>query len=131
MKATRHTRQRQAVLDVLRHTRTHPDAAWIFQEVRRTVPNVSLGTVYRALDTLAREGVIMTIERAGERARYDYKHSDHHHVVCRSCGAIFDVDVPTPSPVLAGGQLPPGFQVTEVVLEFHGVCESCQASARE
>ena len=114
------------MLDVLRSTRTHPDAAWVFQEVRRVIPNVSLGTVYRALDTLAREGAIMTIERAGERVRYDYKHCEHHHVVCRSCGTIFDVDIPTPSPALAGEQLPQGFRVTQVVLEFHGVCGACQ-----
>nr|WP_041230804.1 transcriptional repressor [Deinococcus peraridilitoris] len=129
MKITRHTRQRQAVLDVLRQTRTHPDAAWIFQEVRTVVPNVSLGTVYRALDALAREGVITTIERAGERARYDYKHTDHHHVVCRSCGAIFDVDCAAPPP-LTSAQLPAGFRLTEVVLEFHGVCASCHEDAQ-
>lgn len=126
MKVVRQTRQRQAVLEVLRSTRTHPDAAWVFQEVRRKMPNISLGTVYRSLDALASEGVVMVIERAGERARYDYRHEDHHHVVCRGCGAIFDVPVAqTPPPPAA---LPAGFRVTEVVLEYHGVCEDCQSN---
>lgn len=127
MGVIRQTKQRQAVLEVLRSTRSHPDAAWIFQEVRRVLPSISLGTVYRALDTLAHEGVIVTIEGAGERTRYDYKHADHHHAVCRSCNAIFDVD-PEVAPVRPDqGRLPAGFQVTAVVLEFHGLCESCQA----
>lgn len=67
----------------------------------------------------------MTIERAGERARYDYKHSDHHHLVCRGCGAIFDVETVAP-PALPKAGLPHGFRVTEVVLEFHGLCGACQ-----
>lgn len=127
MKVMRQTRQRQAVLEVLRHTREHPDAAWIFQEVRRTVPNISLGTVYRALDALAQEGVVMVIERAGERARYDYRHEDHHHAVCRSCGAIFDVQL-SPVPPASRAGLPEGFEVVEVVLEFHGTCARCRAA---
>jgi len=124
MRVTRHTRQRQAVLNVLRGTRTHPDAAWIFQEVRRSLPSISLGTVYRALDALTQEGLIMTIERAGERTRYDYKHADHHHAVCRSCGAIFDVEA-LPVPSTGSTYLPSGFQLLNVVLEFHGVCANC------
>ncbi|WP_027481116.1 Fur family transcriptional regulator [Deinococcus pimensis] len=128
MKATRQTKQRQAVLEVLRGTRTHPDAAWIFQEVRRALPNISLGTVYRALDTLAQDGVIATIERAGERTRYDYKHADHHHVVCRGCHAIFDVDLGASAALRPhDALLPAGFRVTDVVLEFHGLCADCQA----
>ena len=127
MKVTRQTKQRQAVLEVLRGTRTHPDAAWIFQEVRRSLPSISLGTVYRALDTLSQEGVVATIERAGERTRYDYKHADHHHVVCRGCHAIFDVDLGAASDVRPHDTfLPAGFRVTEVVLEFHGLCADCQ-----
>lgn len=88
------------------------------------MPNISLGTVYRSLDALASEGVIMVIERAGERARYDYRHEDHHHVVCRGCGAIFDVPA-TPAPP-SPSALPAGFRVTEVVLEYHGLCGQCQ-----
>ena len=126
MQPKRHTKQRQAVLDVLRETRSHPDAAWVFGEVRRTIPNVSLATVYRALDALSSEGVIGTIERAGERARYDYRREHHHHAVCRECGAIFDV----PAVQVAEGTLPEGFQVSEMVVEYHGVCAACLGKSR-
>ena len=74
---------------------------------------------------LVRDGVVMTIERAGQATRFDYKHAGHghHHVVCRGCGTIYDVateDVPLPA---AG--LPAGFQVQDVRLEYHGLCAAC------
>ncbi|WP_216328265.1 Fur family transcriptional regulator [Deinococcus aestuarii] len=126
MTMVRQTRQRQAVIEVLRASREHPDAAWIHGQVRGRLPHVSLGTVYRTLDALVRDGVVVTIERAGQATRYDYKHEgeDHHHAVCRGCGAIFDVDAEA-MPCIPVAALPPGFQVTEVRLEFMGLCPDC------
>lgn len=122
----RNTRQRQAVLEALRVTRTHPDAAWIHQEVRRELPSISLGTVYRTLDALVRDGVAVTIERAGQATRYDFRRDDHHHhAVCRTCGAIFDIEVQD-LPSLPSATLPGGFQVSDVRLEVHGVCAACR-----
>lgn len=131
MTMVRNTRQRQAVVQALRETHTHPDAAWIHSQVRGELPNISLGTVYRTLDALVRDGVVMTIERAGQATRYDYKHAGHghHHVVCRSCGAIYDIDAEDlPLPALG---LPAGFQVQDVRLEYHGVCETCASQAEK
>ena len=95
MTMVRQTRQRAAVIEVLQTSRTHPDAAQVHAQVREKLPSVSLGTVYRTLDALVRDGVLVTIERAGQATRYDYRHEgeEHHHAVCRSCGAIFDVAV--------------------------------------
>jgi Fe2+ or Zn2+ uptake regulation protein len=130
MTMVRQTRQRQAVIEVLRASRAHPDAAWIHGQVRGTLPSVSLGTVYRTLDALVRDGVLLTIERAGQATRYDYKHAGeaHHHAVCRGCGAIFDVDAGA-VPVIPAAALPAGFQVTGVRLEFMGTCSGCCAEA--
>ncbi len=127
MTMVRQTKQRAAVIDVLRAARSHPDAAWIHTQVRQNLPSVSLGTVYRTLDALVAGGVVVTLERAGQATRYDYKHAgeDHHHAVCRGCGAIFDVDAGL-LPPLPAAALPAGFQVTDVRLEFIGVCPDCQ-----
>ena len=123
----RQTKQRAAVVEVLRSARSHPDAAQVHAQVREQLPHVSLGTVYRTLDALVRDGVVLTIERAGQATRYDYRHpgEEHHHAVCRACGAIFDVEV-TALPQLPPQALPPGFEVTDVRLEFMGVCPECQ-----
>ncbi|OOV15852.1 transcriptional repressor [Deinococcus sp. LM3] len=128
----RQTKQRAAVIEVLRTARSHPDAAWIHAQVRGQLPSVSLGTVYRTLDALVRDGVVVTLERAGQATRYDYKHEGdaHHHAVCRGCGAIFDVDAAV-VPTLPASAFPAGFQVTDVRLEFMGVCPGCQAQAAE
>lgn len=122
----RQTRQRQAVIEVLRASREHPDAAWIHGQVRGSLPSVSLGTVYRTLDALVRDGVVLTIERAGQATRYDYRREgeDHHHAVCRGCGAIFDVEAEA-LPCVPVAALPAGFRVTEVRLEFMGLCAHC------
>ncbi|SEJ57927.1 Fur family transcriptional regulator, ferric uptake regulator [Deinococcus reticulitermitis] len=122
----RQTKQRAAVIEVLQSARSHPDAAWVHAQVRERLPQVSLGTVYRTLDTLVRDGVVVTIERAGQATRYDYRHPghDHHHAVCRSCGAIFDVEM-ADLPPLPPAVLPAGFQVSDVRLEFLGVCPDC------
>lgn len=127
MTMVRQTKQRAAVIEVLRAARSHPDAAWIHTQVRQNLPSVSLGTVYRTLDALVAGGVVVTLERAGQATRYDYKHAgeDHHHAVCRGCGAIFDVDAGE-LPTLSAAALPAGFQVTDVRLEFIGVCPDCQ-----
>ncbi|MVN85922.1 transcriptional repressor [Deinococcus sp. HMF7620] len=127
MMMVRQTKQRSAVVEVLRAARSHPDAAWIHAQVRVQLPSVSLGTVYRTLDALVRDGVVVTLERAGQATRYDYKHEGrpHHHAVCRTCGAIFDVDAGD-VPALPASALPAGFQVTDVRLEFMGVCSDCQ-----
>lgn len=126
MTMVRQTKQRAAVIRVLQGSRAHPDAAQVHAEVREQLPNVSLGTVYRTLDALVRDGTVTTIERTGQATRYDYKHATepHHHAVCRCCGAIFDVEVATMPPLPPAG-LPAGFQVTDVHLEFMGVCPEC------
>ena len=127
MTMVRQTKQRAAVIEVLRAARSHPDAAWIHGQVRRNLPSVSLGTVYRTLDALVRDGVVVTLERAGQATRYDYKRAgeDHQHAVCRDCGAVFDVDAGE-LPQLPAAALPAGFLLTDVRLEFIGVCPGCQ-----
>lgn len=113
-------------MDVLRHSRAHPDAAQVHAAVREQLPQVSLGTVYRTLDALVKDGLVVTIESAGQATRYDFRreNDDHHHAVCRCCGAIFDVPLTQPV-ALPAHTLPAGFQVTDVRLEFRGICEAC------
>lgn len=65
MALKRLTRQRKAILEVVRQARHHPDAAWIYQEVRKRVPKVSLGTIYRNLEALVAEGYLVPITKAG------------------------------------------------------------------
>jgi len=103
MALKRLTRQRKAVLEVVKRAHNHPDAAWIYQEVRKVVPKVSLGTIYRTLEALVEEGYLIPITKAGEATRYDANLHPHLHLVCQGCGAIVDLEVDLPRP----GGLPP------------------------
>src|SRR5882724_3587546 len=83
------TGPRRVMLDVVRATESHPTAEWVHQMVRRRLPRVSLGTVYRNLRLLVAEGLVN--ELPGPHGRFDGNVSDHHHFTCLGCGRITDV----------------------------------------
>jgi len=122
------TEARRVVLDVVRGTEAHPTAEAVHQMVRRRLPRVSLGTVYRNLRRLVAEGLVH--ELAGPHARFDGNTSEHYHFTCLSCGRIMDVAGPLTEPharalcrrVAAQG----GFSVTHHRIEFYGRCVACR-----
>jgi Fur family peroxide stress response transcriptional regulator len=86
------TGPRRVVLDVVGATESHPTAEWVHQMVRRRLPRVSLGTVYRNLRLLVAEGLVK--ELPSPHARFDGNLSEHHHFTCLGCGRISDVQGP-------------------------------------
>jgi Fe2+ or Zn2+ uptake regulation protein len=121
------TRPRLAVLEVLGQG-GHLEVEEIASKVRQRLDSVSTQAVYDVLGALSRAGLARRIEPAGSPARYEARTGDnHHHVVCRSCGVIADVDC-------AVGQAPcldpsnaHGFEVDEAEVTFWGLCPICQA----
>jgi len=126
MAMKRLTRQRKAVLEVVQNARNHPDAAWIYQEVRKKVPSISLGTVYRTLEALVSEGQIIPLARAGEATRYDANPVPHHHLICERCGEIVDLEVELPDVLEAARAAYPNLVIHSAKIEFHGLCENCR-----
>jgi Fur family transcriptional regulator, ferric uptake regulator len=123
----RNTRQRQIILDELRKLNCHPTAVSLYEIVRRRLPKVSLGTVYRNLDWLAAAGVIRKLEFAGAQTRFDGNLEHHDHIRCVRCGRVDDVyhgefDLPLAEGIDVGG-----YQVVGHRLEFFGVCPQCRA----
>lgn len=88
---TRETKQRRVVYETIKNTYSHPTADWIFEQVRGTLPKVSLGTVYRNLGVLKDEGLVREIFGNDRRAHYDADISRHAHFICDSCDQIIDV----------------------------------------
>ncbi len=125
MAMKRLTKQRKAVLDVVQNARNHPDAAWIYQEVRKLVPSISLGTVYRTLEALVEEGRIIQLARAGEATRYDANPTPHHHLICDRCGEIVDLEIELPNLLAAASEEFPELRFHSVQVEFHGLCSKC------
>jgi Fur family transcriptional regulator, peroxide stress response regulator len=126
------TNPRRVVLEVVRGTESHPTAAGVHRAVRRRLPRVSLGTVYRNLRLLVAEGLVK--ELPGPHARFDGNLAEHHHFTCLSCGRIADVAGPVTEPhsralrarVAAEG----GFSVTHHRIEFYGRCSACRKTRR-
>ena len=85
------TAQRKVILDVVRKTTSHPTASDVYDMVRRRVPKVSLGTVYRNLEVLTCEGMIQKIEWAGTQKRFDGNTNVHYHLRCLRCDSLEDV----------------------------------------
>ena len=121
----RNTRQRQVILEELRRLESHPTAAALHAVVRRRLPKISLGTVYRNLDLLARTGVIQKLELAGAEARFDGNVTRHDHLRCVRCGRVDDVSA---APLdLPGGNADDwgGYEILGHRLEYHGICPRC------
>jgi Fe2+ or Zn2+ uptake regulation protein len=120
------TSARVAVLEAVR-AGTHPGADEVARMVRDRVGHVTIQAVYEALGALTRAGLVRRIEPAGGPARYEGRVGDnHHHVVCRRCGAITDVDcVVGHAPCLEPAQSS-GFVIDEAEVTFWGLCGQCQ-----
>jgi Fur family transcriptional regulator, stress-responsive regulator len=123
------TSARLAILDVVR-TKSHPGTEEITEAVRGRIGHVSLQGVYEALAALSSAGLIRRIEPAGSAARYEGRVGDnHHHIVCRRCGMVADVDcVVGTAPCLEPADRA-GFSVDEAEVTFWGTCGRCQAGA--
>ena len=123
------TRQRRVVLEELKNLSTHPTADQIYDLVRKRLPEVSLGTVYRNLDSLAGEGLIRKISLAGTRQRFDGRVEQHYHLRCLACGKVEDLRLPVLSRLEKKAGLLSGYQITGHCLEFYGLCPACRSRA--
>ncbi|MDL9946866.1 Fur family transcriptional regulator [Gordonia sp. ABSL11-1] len=126
--ALRVTRPRVAVLEAV-HAHPHADTETVITAVRAELPDVSRQAVYDVLGALSTAGLLRRIQPSGHVARYESRVGDnHHHVVCRSCGIIGDVDC-------AVGEAPcltpsdhHGFVLDEAEVIYWGLCGDCAAS---
>lgn len=122
----RATAPRLAVLGVLEEHRGHPSADELWAALRRTHPTISRSTVYKTLEAFVARGLCRRITGDGTRLRVDGTPDDHHHAVCRECGAIFDIDAGTFPLPPAPAELPRGLAVTGVRVEFDVICPRCR-----
>lgn len=121
------TRPRLAVLEVLSEG-GHLEVEEIANRVRQRLDSVSTQAVYDVLSALSRAGLARRIEPAGSPARYEARAGDnHHHVVCRGCGVVADVDCTVGEAPCLDPSNAHGFEVDEAEVTFWGLCPTCQA----
>ena len=122
------TRPRLAVLTAL-HENPHVDTDTVIQLVRAEHPAVSHQAVYDVLRALTEAGIVRRIQPAGATARYETRVGDnHHHIVCRTCGAIGDIDCTRGATPCLEPSDTHGFVVDEAEILFWGTCPACQAT---
>ena len=121
----RNTRQRRIILEELQKLKTHPTAAGLYAIVRRKMPKISLGTVYRNLEFLSKKGMILKLDFGSDEARYDATVENHDHLRCVCCGRVEDAPGP-PLKISAGGKEDwSDYKILGHRLEFFGVCQKC------
>ncbi len=122
------TAPRLAVLDTLAG-HAHLDADEVLQRVRAALPTVSVQAVYDVLHALTGAGMLRRIEPAGHPARYERRTGDnHHHVVCRGCGAVDDVDCAVGHAPCLTPSSTSGFMVETAEVTFWGLCPTCRSA---
>ncbi len=119
-----YSRQREAILQTLRSTDSHPTANWIYQKVKEEIPNISLGTVYRNLAALAENGDILSINVGDGYEHFDADINPHAHLHCKCCKGIADLRLS--EDVIRSSAKSLGFEVENTVYVAYGLCEECQ-----
>lgn len=120
----RSTRQRRAVHAALAARHDHPTAEALHREIRGRLPGLSLATVYRTLEVLARAGLAIRLADASGVARFDARTDPHDHLRCLGCGRVEDLMAPRRPDTIADLN-PESFTVTDYNLELVGYCAGC------
>lgn len=120
------TAQRIAVLRAVEH-HPHRPADEIARAVRSELGTISLQAVYDALAVLTQNGLVRRLQPAGFPALFDPRASEHHHSICRTCGAVTDIDGPVNAPECLAATAATGFEVDEAELLLWGRCHTCRS----
>lgn len=121
----RKTTQRETILEELKKVDTHPTADDIYSIVRKKIPKISMGTVYRNLEILAKTGLIKRFPVDGVM-RFDAKINRHYHIRCTKCGKLEDVDLEIAHQIEQVAANNTNFLINGFKLEFLGICPHCR-----
>ncbi len=121
----RMTPQRRAVLQVL-HEGGHLSAGEVYERVRRTVPGMTEATVYRTLEFLSEQEMVVSTRTPNGRLAYELAGHSHHHLLCRVCGQMVQVDHAMVDDLLGQLEAMSGFRLQATHLTFSGICPDCQ-----
>src|SRR6195256_4650643 len=122
------TRQRKAVLDVVRSGDTHPTAGEVFDAARNKMPGISFATVYNSLRYLKEAGLVREIAFGNGASRYDRETDRHDHAICSACGKLVDFDLPGTVALTRSAARASKFKPESVHLTLVGLCPKCRDS---
>lgn len=129
-KHRRVTKQFCHVLEALQSLK-HPTADEVYELVRKEMPNISLGTVYRNLEQLSSFGMIQKLKGTDRQCRFDLEIKPHDHIRCCRCGVVVDVPAVVSQKCHIAFPQVGGFNLMTYTLEFQGVCDQCQKKDKD
>ena len=128
-KGLKPTHQRILILDYLHgKTKRHVTAEQIYEALSKRAPTLSLTTVYNTLGSFVEAGLVSAITITGTETRYEWAGTQHHHLLCKRCGRIIDIDIQCPN---ARRKSIKGYKIDEVHGYFKGICKSCLQKERK
>ena len=123
----RNTLQKSIVSEIFDGMTNHPSAGMVYEAVHEKYPGISRATVYRILAEAAEEGTIKRLKLRDANDRYDFTLREHHHITCKKCGHVADVEIDIDTDkATCEAMAKEGFSVEECHVEFFGLCEKCR-----
>ena len=123
------TSQRQVILEELKKVKSHPTANEIYDMVRKRLPRIGLGTVYRNLDLLAERGIINKLDVCGEQKRFDGNTSPHYHIRCNHCNRVEDIFIERDMELEKSAASCCNYKILDHHVQFSGICSKCLPDA--
>jgi len=120
------TVQRRLVLQAVLERDDHPTADQILEVVKQRVPGISRTTVYRVLDTLTEMEVVRRLAHPGAAARFDGRVRRHHHLICKRCHRVIDLESARLDRLRLGDVGAEGFEIEDFSVQFSGTCAACR-----
>ena len=122
----RMTHQRKVILKEIRKVNTHPTADEVYEAVRKKMPRISLGTVYRNLEILSTCGLIQKIGPVSSQMRFDGDTKNHYHIRCDYCGRLEDAPIESMDDIENAVSKMSDYSIIGHRLEFIGICPKCK-----
>ncbi len=123
--AIKYSKQRELIFNQVKNHPTHPTADEVYTALKKDNPALSLGTVYRNLNLLAKRGELIKIHIDPSKERFDARTEAHCHLLCTECGKVYDIDDSAPGEIEQRIFKRYGHIVTEASLNFKGICRFC------
>lgn len=121
------TPQRQAILEYMVESKSHPTADEIYRALHTRFPNMSVATVYNNLRLFVEVGFVKELSYGDASSRFDFTNTQHYHAICERCGKIVDLYYPVLDDVEMVAKNLTGFEVTHHRMEVYGLCPECLA----
>jgi Fe2+ or Zn2+ uptake regulation protein len=123
------TPQRLAILNILENAGKHLTPQEVFDRAQKMLPGMTEATVYRTLNFLAEQGLVLAAHVGSGQLVYEIAGHEHHHLICRMCGATREIDHTELQSLYQQFQASTGFQIDSVHLTFFGLCPACQGKS--